>query len=41
MVTLDEEGYVAVDIALGAYPGKQKVRVFATYCMLSRGYYII
>lgn len=27
MVTLDEEGYVEADIRLGAFPGRQKVRV--------------
>lgn len=27
MVTLDEEGYVEADITLGAFPGRQKVRV--------------
>lgn len=26
VVALDEEGYVEVDITLGAFPGKQKVR---------------
>lgn len=25
VVTLDEEGYVEVDVTLGAFPGKQKV----------------
>lgn len=29
MVTLDEEGYVEADITLGAFPGRQKVRVAA------------
>lgn len=29
MVTLDEEGCVEVDITLGAFPGRQKVRVAA------------
>lgn len=27
VVTLDEEGYVEADITLGAFPGRQKVRV--------------
>lgn len=30
VVTLDEEGYVEADITLGAFPGRQKVRVAET-----------
>ncbi|MEQ2286971.1 Vacuolar protein sorting-associated protein 13B [Ameca splendens] len=41
VVTLDEEGYVEVDIALGAYPGKQKVCQFCVSSVVRHGVQIL
>uniref|UniRef100_A0A3B3X5Y6 Vacuolar protein sorting 13 homolog B n=1 Tax=Poecilia mexicana TaxID=48701 RepID=A0A3B3X5Y6_9TELE len=37
VVTLDEEGYVEVDISLGAFPGKQKVCQFCVSSVVRHG----
>uniref|UniRef100_A0A3Q2QZ54 Vacuolar protein sorting 13 homolog B n=1 Tax=Fundulus heteroclitus TaxID=8078 RepID=A0A3Q2QZ54_FUNHE len=41
VVTLDEEGYVEVDVALGAYPGKQKVCQFCVSSVVRHGVQIL
>uniref|UniRef100_A0A3B3U6M2 Vacuolar protein sorting 13 homolog B n=1 Tax=Poecilia latipinna TaxID=48699 RepID=A0A3B3U6M2_9TELE len=41
VVTLDEEGYVEVDISLGAFPGKQKVCQFCVSSVVRHGIQIL
>ncbi|XP_027872491.1 vacuolar protein sorting-associated protein 13B isoform X1 [Xiphophorus couchianus] len=41
VVTLDEEGYVEVDISLGAFPGKQKVCQFCVSSVVRHGVQIL
>ncbi|XP_024861021.1 vacuolar protein sorting-associated protein 13B isoform X2 [Kryptolebias marmoratus] len=41
VVTLDEEGYVEVDITLGAFPGKQKLCQFCVSSMVRHGIQIL
>ncbi|KAM4581445.1 intermembrane lipid transfer protein VPS13B isoform 3-T3 [Odontesthes bonariensis] len=41
VVTLDEEGYVEVDIALGAFPGKQKLCQFCVSSVVRHGIQIL
>ncbi|XP_056141722.1 intermembrane lipid transfer protein VPS13B-like [Lampris incognitus] len=41
VVTLDEEGYVEVDIALGAFPGRQKLCQFCVSSMVRHGIQIL
>ncbi|KAM9723999.1 intermembrane lipid transfer protein VPS13B isoform 3-T3 [Menidia menidia] len=41
VVTLDEEGYVEVDITIGAFPGKQKLSQFCVSSVVRHGIQIL